>query len=155
TYGRTSFPPSRPIRTSPSWWLGCGPNGWSARPPGGRWVLRRPNRPSRRRSRVMTPQPKRQGPRPLPLHLPTLSLTSATCAPALALWKSGLLPWSGPRAAAAAALSEELAGADPDQFADAVARAARARLGRFLSGVEKYRHHLYRRALADPPVVWQ
>jgi len=99
--------------------------------------------------------PKRQGPRPLPLHLATAALTSATCSPALALWKNGLLPWSGPRAAAAAALSEELAGVDPDEFAGAVERAARARLGRFMAGVQSYRRHPYRRALAEPPVVWQ
>jgi polyhydroxyalkanoate synthase len=57
--------------------------------------------------------------------------------------------------AAAAALKDDLAGADPDQFADAVARAARARLGRFLTGVETYRRHPYRRTVAEPPVVWQ
>src|SRR5258706_11532433 len=102
-----------------------------------------------------TPAPKRQGPRPLPLHLATMALTSATSSPALALWKSGLLPWSGPRVSAAAQLSDELAGVDPDQFAAAVDRAARARLGRFMQGVQSYRRHPYRRALADPPVVWQ
>ncbi|MBV8167271.1 MAG: alpha/beta hydrolase, partial [Alphaproteobacteria bacterium] len=56
---------------------------------------------------------------------------------------------------AAAQLSDELAGVDPDQFAAAVDRAARARLGRFMQGVQSYRRHPYRRALADPPVVWQ
>ena len=99
--------------------------------------------------------PKRQGPRPLPLHLATVALTSATSSPALALWNSGLLPWSGSRAAAAAELSAELADVDPKDFAAAVERAARVRLGRFLAGVEKYRQHPYRRALVDPPVVWQ
>src|SRR5258708_1470078 len=88
-----------------------------------------------------TPVTKRQGPRPLPLHLATAALTSATSSPALALWKSGLLPWSGPRAAAAAALSEELAAVDPEIFATAVERAARARLGRFMAGVQNYRRH--------------
>jgi polyhydroxyalkanoate synthase len=73
----------------------------------------------------------------------------------LALWKSGLLPWSGPRVAAAAALRDELAGVDPDDFATAVDRAARARLGRFMAGVTKYRRHGYHRDLADPPVLWQ
>jgi polyhydroxyalkanoate synthase len=102
-----------------------------------------------------SPATKRQGPRPLPLHLATAALTSATSSPALALWKNGLLPWSGPRAAAAAALSDELAGVDPEAFASAVERAARARLGRFMAGVESYRHHPYRRTLAEPPVVWQ
>jgi polyhydroxyalkanoate synthase len=99
--------------------------------------------------------PRRQGPRPLPLHLATVALTSATSSPALALWNSGLLPWSGSRAAAATALSAELADVDPKDFAVAVERAARGRLGRFLTGVEKYRRHPYHRALADPPVVWQ
>ncbi len=103
----------------------------------------------------MIPEPKRQGPRPLPLHLATVALTSATSSPALALWNNGLLPWSEPRAAAAAALSADLADVDRKDFAAAVERAARVRLGRFLAGVEKYRRHPYRRALADPPVVWQ
>jgi len=102
-----------------------------------------------------TSTPRRQGPRPLPLHLATVALTSATSSPALALWSNGLLPWSGSRAAAAAELSAELADVDPKDFAAAVERAARVRLGRFLAGVEKYRRHPYRRALVDPPVVWQ
>ena len=88
-----------------------------------------------------SPAPKRQGPRPLPLHLATMALTSATSSPALALWKNGLLPWSGPRVSAAAQLSDELAGVDPEKFAAAVDRAARARLGRFMQGVQSYRHH--------------
>ena len=99
--------------------------------------------------------PRRQGPRPLPLHLATVALTSATSSPALALWKSGLLPWSGPRARAAAELSDALADVDPKAFASAVERAARARLGRFMDGVQTYRRHPYRRTLVDPPCVWQ
>jgi polyhydroxyalkanoate synthase len=55
----------------------------------------------------------------------------------------------------AAQLSDELAGVDPDQFAAAVERAARARLGRFMQGVQTYRRHPYRRTLEEPPVVWQ
>jgi polyhydroxyalkanoate synthase len=66
-----------------------------------------------------------------------------------------LLPWNGPRTAEAAALRDALVGVDPEAFSTAVERAARARLGRFMAGVETYRHHPYRRALADPPVVWQ
>src|SRR5260221_9943702 len=103
----------------------------------------------------MSPAPKRQGPRPLPLHLATMALTSATSSPALALWRSGLLPWSGPRAEEAAALSDELAGVDAEAFAAAVEQAARARLGRFMAGVQTYRQHPYRRDLVEPPVIWQ
>jgi polyhydroxyalkanoate synthase len=36
-----------------------------------------------------------------------------------------------------------------------VLREVRRRMDRFLTGLERYRHHPYRRTLADPPAVWR
>lgn len=47
-----------------------------------------------------------------------------------------------------------MAAADPKALAAALEREVRARTDRFLSGIETYRSHPYRRALADPPAVW-
>ncbi len=99
--------------------------------------------------------PPRLGPRPLPLHL-TLAATSWLTSPlACALWSSGSLAWKPPLADAAAALTDAAGGVALEHLLPAVEAAARGRFGRFLHGVEIYRHHPYRRTLADPPVRWQ
>jgi len=41
-----------------------------------------------------------------------------------------------------------------DPFAHAVDREIRIRLADFSAGVQAYRHHPYRRALAEPPTIW-
>ncbi len=50
----------------------------------------------------------------------------------------------------AAAVEKE----SPELFGAAVDREARRRLERFLTGVERYRHHSYRRTLEEPDPVW-
>jgi polyhydroxyalkanoate synthase len=45
--------------------------------------------------------------------------------------------------------------AEPDAFATAVQAAVRQRAARLLDGIEAYRHHPYRRALPEPPTLWQ
>lgn len=99
-------------------------------------------------------RPRRQGPRPLPLHLATLSLSCNSSSAALALWNAGLLPWSPSLQPKANGLAAELSAADPKAFQDAVACAARQRLRRFVDGVMQYRQLEYRREVDDRPVLW-
>ena len=108
---------------------------------------------------VTAPLP-RQGPRPLALHL-TIALTVLMTSPGgLPFLKSGSLPWEPPlrgRALEIARLAESAyaGGATSKAFARAVDREMRRRLDLFFTGVERYRHHPYRRDLTDPPVLWQ
>jgi polyhydroxyalkanoate synthase len=105
------------------------------------------------------PRPGRMGPRPLPLHL--LSAMTAWMSSTAALsFSKGASPLSNPMrapalASAAQALAEQLAAVAPDDFAAAVDRELRGQADVFLRGIEAYRHHPYRRATAEPPVVWQ
>lgn len=73
---------------------------------------------------------------------------------ALPLLRSGSLPWKPALEARAAELAKEVAAADPKALAAALEREVRARTDRFLAGIETYRSHPYRRALADPPAAW-
>ena len=101
------------------------------------------------------PPPTRLGPRPLPLHLATAATIWTSSHAALPLLKNGSLPWKPALAGAASALRRSVAEIPPDDFAAAVDAELRARADAFLSGLERYRHHPYRRALADPPVLWR
>lgn len=97
----------------------------------------------------------RLGPRPLPLHLASAATLWLSSRAALPLLKSGSLPWRPELAPAAQALRQSLASVAAEDFAAAVEAELRARSGGFLTGLERYRHHPYRRALPEPPVLWQ
>lgn len=99
--------------------------------------------------------PPRLGPRPLPLHLASAATAWMSSRAALPLLNSGLLPWRPELAAAASELRQSLAGVTPEDLAGAVDAELRARSGLFLQGLERYRHHPYRRTLATPPVLWR
>jgi polyhydroxyalkanoate synthase subunit PhaC len=99
--------------------------------------------------------PLRLGPRPLPLHLMAAGLTWASSKNALPLWSSGSLPWKGDLAERADALRLSLKETDLGAFSRAVDHEVAARLAALAAGIEAYRHHPYRRRLADPPAVWQ
>ncbi|HYM32337.1 MAG TPA: alpha/beta fold hydrolase [Candidatus Cybelea sp.] len=73
----------------------------------------------------------------------------------LPLLKSGSLPWRRDLAPAANELHHALAAVAPERFAAAVDVELRSRADVFLRGVERYRHHNYRRNLPEPPVLWQ
>lgn len=73
---------------------------------------------------------------------------------ALPLLRQGLLRWSPSLGQDAEALRQKLAKANAKGVAAAVEREGRRRLDAFLTGVERYRHHAYRRDVHDPPVVW-
>jgi polyhydroxyalkanoate synthase len=100
-------------------------------------------------------RPRRQGPRPLPLHLSAATLAWTSSLAALPLWRSGSLGWRPELKAAAESLAADAARAKPDDLAVAVAGEARRRLAAFLDGLTTYRGHGYRRDLPTPPVLWQ
>jgi polyhydroxyalkanoate synthase len=110
----------------------------------------------------------RQGPRPLALHLTSATGAWLSSRAALPLLRSGLLPWRPEFAVQGAALSLALRAAsqrsrgakssgaafDGDLLAALDAELMR-RADAFLEGLERYRHHPYRRDLPEPPVLWQ
>jgi len=100
-------------------------------------------------------KPARSGPRPLGYHLGTALATYLSSLGALPLLRNGSLPWKPALEARAAELARDVQAADPKKLAAALEREVRARTDRFLSGIEAYRGHAYRRALSDPPTVWE
>ncbi len=96
----------------------------------------------------------RSGPRPLGYHLGTVLATYLSSLGALPLLRNGSLPWKPALEARAADLARDVRAAEPKKLAAALEREVRARTDRFLTGVEAYRHHPYRRALHDPPSIW-
>ena len=129
-----------------------------------------------------TPRP---GPRPLALHLMISHAASMSSPAGLALSKPGWTPWAptarpppaatSPTQDEAASLSRHAAQTVTAALAEPRLAAAAAALGahppaavsdallaaiveqqiRFLDGLTAYRRHPYRRALADPPTLWQ
>lgn len=97
----------------------------------------------------------RLGPRPLPLHLAAAIGSFASSHAALPLLKSGSLAWRPELKAAGTELEKSLAAVGVEALALAVERELRIRADLFLKGIERYRDHAYRRALVDPPVLWQ
>ena len=108
----------------------------------------------------------RLGPRPLPLHLMTAAavwMSSSLAWPSLklaSLQANSAPPGEGPLASllhlpAFQALRQQAETLDPAQLGPAVERALAARASAFLDGLARYRSHPYRRALPDPPVLWQ
>jgi len=81
-----------------------------------------------------------------------MSYTSSNAA--LPLLRQGLLRWSPSLGPEAEAVRQSLAKASAEGLTAAVEREGRRRLDAFLTGVERYRSHPYRRAVDDPPVVW-
>ena len=99
--------------------------------------------------------PRRMGPRPLALHLGAAALTWMSSRAALPLLMSASLPWKPSLVKEAAALRASLDGLDPEALARALEAEVRRRLDLLFRGFERYRHHPYRRNLADPPALWQ
>lgn len=106
---------------------------------------------------TMTPQdqPLRQGPRPIPLHLTAAAMVSTSCSTAWPHLKNGWMPWSANLAAAGSALQKDLQSVNPDAFSAALIEDLAMRHDRFLSGLETYRSHPFRRDLAAPPAIWE
>lgn len=121
-----------------------------------------------------SPISRRLGPRPLPQHLSLAASTwtnSALALPALnsALMNSSARPDlqsalgqpTGPQgesqrqlAAVMLELAPALKNADPLHLMTALQTEGHRRFSQLLDGIEKYRHHPYRRSLADAPILW-
>ena len=100
-------------------------------------------------------RPARTGPRPLALHLAAAGAISTSSLTAWTLLRSGWTPWSESQAAAGSALQRDLENLNPDAFAGAVLRELQRRHARYLTGLEVYRSHPYRRTLTAPPPLWE
>ncbi|HUC63583.1 MAG TPA: alpha/beta fold hydrolase [Alphaproteobacteria bacterium] len=106
------------------------------------------------RPEIPRPEIPRVGPRPLALHLGTALATWMSSRAGLPLLTSASLPWRPELLDAAAALGRDLASLDPEALDAALEREIRRRLDLYLTGLERYRHHPYRRDLEDPPAIW-
>ncbi len=104
---------------------------------------------------MTSPHRPRQGPRPLPLHLLTAAATWNSSRFALPLLKNGLLPWNPALIDRAAALARDLESAPLPELAGAVDAELADRAAALAAGIDAYRRHPYRRALAEPPVLWR
>lgn len=124
---------------------------------------------------------QRPGPRPLPLYLTTAAMTWLSSYASSAAWKNGSLDWKPGSSEAAASLKQQLdalnaalqrpnggpanaspenanrAGGPPDptNFDKALDEEIRRRFDAFLSGIEAYRAHPYRRVVDEPAVCWK
>lgn len=108
---------------------------------------------------MTTPQPggmgrPRLGPRPLPLHLGLAAWQVTSSSVALPISSGGWTGWSPHLAKQARALQEDLEKADPEALGRAVIAEGLRRVGTLLTGIERYRHHPWRRDVADPPGAW-
>ncbi|MCC7276280.1 MAG: alpha/beta hydrolase, partial [Alphaproteobacteria bacterium] len=102
----------------------------------------------------LPPRPPRQGPRPLPAHL---ALAATIWTSSRAAWphlRNASPPSSPLFAGPIADLAAQLRDVDPEAFGVSLDREILERADRFLTGLERYRHHPYRRTLADPPAAW-
>lgn len=97
----------------------------------------------------------RLGPRPLPLHLGLAMWTVTGSSVALPISRSGWNGWKPGLANRAKAIQQELAGANPEALGRAVIAEGLRRLDRFLTGIQSYRHHSWRRDVAAAPELWR
>jgi polyhydroxyalkanoate synthase len=67
----------------------------------------------------------------------------------------GSMPWARDLEQRGAALAEELRSRDLEALLEALGGEVAGRMGEMLAGIEAYRRHPYRRALDDPPCLWQ
>lgn len=107
----------------------------------------------------MTDRPQdlpRQGPRPLPLHLTIAMLVWSSSRLAWPVLRNASPSWAAQLDPRFESLRRALDGRGPDPRLDqALEREIASRAGRLLEGIQRYRHHPYRRRLTDPPLLWR
>jgi polyhydroxyalkanoate synthase len=96
----------------------------------------------------------RQGPRPLAFNLMIAANIYLSSNAALPLLKSGSLAWNPDLAKSGEKLLGQLGKINPDTFAQSVERLSRERAAAFITGIERYRNHPYRRNLPEPTILW-
>ncbi len=111
--------------------------------------------PAKDRQAQETRPPRRQGPRPLPLHLASAHLSWLSSMTALPRLRNGSLPWSPELEKAGAALAESLAGVAPEAFSAAVRAEVLRRQAAFAEGIQRYRDHPFRRSSEARSALWQ
>src|SRR5690349_9082748 len=104
-----------------------------------------PRRTARRQRQQQRRQPPRQGPRPLPMHLTSAATLWLASRGGWPLSRQGLLPWRPELAAAARDLETDLAAVDPEAFGAALDAEIARQAASFVTGLERYRRHPYRR----------
>jgi len=97
----------------------------------------------------------RNGPRPLPLHLAAAATISTSSASAWPMLRNGWTPWSDDLAEPGNALQRNLASVNPEAFSAVLIDELAARNDKFLTGIEMYRSHPYKRTLTPPPPLWE
>jgi polyhydroxyalkanoate synthase len=100
------------------------------------------------------PTPKRQGPRPLPYHLMSQATALLSSQAALPLWKSGSIELKSP-SPPQAELRRLIGLVGDEAFRQALNDETARRIDDFLTGIEAYRSHPYRRDLEPMPEVWR
>jgi len=103
----------------------------------------------------MPRSPLRPGPRPLVLHLVEQALITPFSQIALPAWRNGSAALRPHLQPASDHLRSQVASVDPEVFSRVLMQEGCRRLDEFLSGVEAYRRHPYRRAMPDAPVLWR
>lgn len=101
---------------------------------------------------------RRLAPRPLPLHLASASLLWLSSRAALTSLPTGWRLWNKPANLPderLAALADDVARLGPEAVADALDRELRRRADAFLTGLDTYRCHPYRRPATRIPVLWR
>jgi polyhydroxyalkanoate synthase len=109
------------------------------------------------RAQQSPPQPPRPrlGPIPLPLHLAIQTASLLASSAAFPLLRSGSLPWKPSLKPEADQLRQEALAANPDALSQAVNREGLQRLHDFITGVDSWLAHPYRRKTPETPVFWQ
>ena len=97
----------------------------------------------------------RLGPRPLPLHLASAGAAWTSSHLAFAQSRNGSLGWRRDLAPSAAELRQSLKNVAPEDFARALDAEIVSRADAMLRGIERYRHHPWRRPDDEPPVLWR
>src|SRR5580693_2205314 len=143
--GRSICPRWSPIRRRPSCCGAGSPLPVTSRRPRVSMAAPSPGHPSR-------PMDRRLMPRPLPAHLASAMLLWASSRAALPSLSAGL-PLSN-LSPGLRALRSEIARAGLDRVAPALDRELSRRAGGFLTGLETYRRHAYRRIETPAPVIW-
>ena len=97
---------------------------------------------------------RRLVPRPLAAHLASAMMLWSSSRTALPLLKDALLPSSAP-VDRLRALADEIDAVGPNSVAAALDLEITRRAKSYLSGLEAYRRHPYRRSDESPPVLWR
>ncbi len=92
-------------------------------------------------------------PRPLPAHLTSAAALWLSSRAALPFWKTASPP-SNETGRRWRALGEDIDAFGPDRFAAALDAEIGRRATAFITGLETYRRHPYRRAATAVPVIW-